>query len=269
MPIGIIQSDVPGTPIQKWMPNVTLSECYDGPRPGPSSDSTVDSQLYNAMIHPFVHGATFYWFLTVFQLFYDCLVTVLRLIWVDFDEQRNRLCRRSSGVSTLATCHRVIGSISDKNICVCVVADQGESNVGPRDHVNDTHGPENGADYYACALPAMVKEWRHRLAAPAAALVLGGTGVAGSKSSLLPFFIVELAAYCNEQDEQTFRTFCDANTSKLTVPGAIPLLFDRFATALRLTLVDFDAQISTSLRCGSGRPRYSTSRMRTSDRRWI
>lgn len=34
----------------------------------------------------------------------------------------------------------------------------------------------------------------------------------------VPFFVVELAAYCNEQDETTFRTFCDANTSKRTAP---------------------------------------------------
>lgn len=30
--------------------------------------------------------------------------------------------------------------------------------------------------------------------------------------------MVELAAYCNEEDEKTFRTFCDANSSKLTSP---------------------------------------------------
>lgn len=34
----------------------------------------------------------------------------------------------------------------------------------------------------------------------------------------LPFFVVELAAYCNEHDESTFRTFCDANTSALSAP---------------------------------------------------
>jgi sialate O-acetylesterase len=66
----------------------------------------------------------------------------------------------------------------------------------------------NGADYYGCALPAMVREWRRRLP--------GGDDLVTDTS--LPFVIVELAAYCNEQDENTFRTFCDANTSRLTAP---------------------------------------------------
>ena len=86
---------------------------------------------------------------------------------------------------------------------------QGESNVGPNDHVNDTHGPENGAEYYRCALPAMVRAWRSRLPKQPV-----GTGASGTNGSL-PFFIVELAAYCNQNDESTFMVFCDSNTTTL------------------------------------------------------
>ena len=87
--------------------------------------------------------------------------------------------------------------------------EQGESNVGPNDHVNDTHGPENGADYYRCALPSMVRAWRERL--PKQPVGIGASGNRG-----LPFFIVELAAYCNQNDESTFMVFCDSNTTTLT-----------------------------------------------------
>lgn len=61
-----------------------------------------------------------------------------------------------------------------------------------------------GATYYACALPTMVSDWRH--------------GFPQTAPTPLPFFVVELAAYCNEQDESTFRTFCDSNVSSLTAP---------------------------------------------------
>lgn len=161
VPIGIIQSDVPGTPIQKWMPNAILSECYSGAR----NNTTMagDSELYNGMIHPFVAAKQ----------------AVSAVVWY-----------------------------------------QGESNVGPNSHVEidgspDPHGPENGASYYACALPAMVNEWRNRL--PSRSYYRPGCNSSSPDcNSTLPFFVVELAAYCNEQDESTFRTFCDANHSKLT-----------------------------------------------------
>ena len=83
---------------------------------------------------------------------------------------------------------------------------QGESNVGPNDHVNDTHGPENGADYYRCALPAMIHAWRERLPTQPIGI---------RKKGNLPFFVVELAAYCNQDDESTFMVFCDSNTTTL------------------------------------------------------
>jgi hypothetical protein len=51
----------------------------------------------------------------------------------------------------------------------------------------------------------MVRAWRERL--PQQPI--------GSGSSL-PFFVVELAAYCNQNDESTFMVFCDSNTSTLT-----------------------------------------------------
>eukprot|EP01043_Picozoa_sp_COSAG02_P004904 COSAG02_NODE_130_length_34758_cov_80.817767_24_plen_130_part_00 len=76
--------------------------------------------------------------------------------------------------------------------------------------MNDTHGPENGADYYRCALPTMVRAWRDRL--PKQPVGFGASGA----NKALPFFIVELAAYCNQNDESTFMVFCDSNTTTLT-----------------------------------------------------
>ena len=77
--------------------------------------------------------------------------------------------------------------------------------------MNDTHGPENGADYYRCALPAMVRAWRERL--PKQPI---GIGASGGTPGSLPFFIVELAAYCNQNDESKVMVFCDSKTTTLS-----------------------------------------------------
>ena len=161
VPVGIVQSDVPGTKIQQWTPRENIFHCTrvcgpDGSA-SPSGNCTRHSQLYNAMIHPFV-ASNF---------------TFSAVVWY-----------------------------------------QGESNVGAPE-------PMEGAPYYACALPELVRAWRARLpTAPAKTLdlLLATTQSRLALNDPLPFFVVELAAYCNEQDEQTFRTFCDSNTSRLTVP---------------------------------------------------
>ena len=152
--VGVIQSDVPGTPIQDWSSRATISKC--------SKNTTITtSHLYNTMIHPMVEGG----------------VAVAAMVWY-----------------------------------------QGESNVGAA-------APMDGADYYGCALPTMVDDWRASFPQPTPAT--GGRRV--------PFFVVELAAYCNEHDEGTFRTFCDANTSALTSPDYhLPAM--RIAQAKALSL---------------------------------
>jgi hypothetical protein len=52
---------------------------------------------------------------------------------------------------------------------------QGESNVG-------APAPMEGADYYACALPTLIHDWRNNLISPMA-------------DKPMPFFVVELSAY--------------------------------------------------------------------------
>ena len=52
---------------------------------------------------------------------------------------------------------------------------QGESNVG-------APAPMEGADYYACALPTLIHDWRNSLISPIA-------------DKPIPFFVVELSAY--------------------------------------------------------------------------
>lgn len=69
-----------------------------------------------------------------------------------------------------------------------VVWYQGESNVG-------TASPYQGAEYYQCALPAMIANWKNNFA--------------------VPFHIVELSAYCNEHDAGTFLVWCDETKSIL------------------------------------------------------
>lgn len=56
-----------------------------------------------------------------------------------------------------------------------------------------------GPNYYACALPAMIRDWRLKFA-----------------QGDLPFVVVELPAYCNERDWATFHTFCDQPQSILS-----------------------------------------------------
>jgi hypothetical protein len=51
VPIGIIQSDVPGTPIQKWTSAAGIADCFKGPAANATAADA--SVLYNAMIHPF------------------------------------------------------------------------------------------------------------------------------------------------------------------------------------------------------------------------
>ena len=55
-----------------------------------------------------------------------------------------------------------------------------------------------GSAYYSCALPAMIDDWRLKLNRP-----------------LLPFLLVELAAYCNEHGASTFESWCDQNVSAI------------------------------------------------------
>ena len=54
----------------------------------------------------------------------------------------------------------------------------------------------------------MIRAWRERLPTQP---VGTRTGTKGN----LPFFVVELAAYCNQNDEGTFMVFCDSNTTTL------------------------------------------------------
>jgi len=65
---------------------------------------------------------------------------------------------------------------------------------------SDTGGiqPYLGPNYYACALPAMIRDWRLQF-----------------DQGNLPFIVVELPAYCNERDWATFHTFCDQPQSIL------------------------------------------------------
>jgi hypothetical protein len=72
-----------------------------------------------------------------------------------------------------------------------VLCSQGESNVG-------ADGPWTGADYYKCAMPAMLQDVRKTLGLPK-----------------LPITVVELAAYCNERDFATYHTWCDQTKSIL------------------------------------------------------
>lgn len=76
-----------------------------------------------------------------------------------------------------------------------VVWVHGARNVGP------ASDPYMGGTYYACALRAMIEEWREKLLQPH-----------------LPFLIVESPIYCNELDYRTWHTWCDDKESKLTEP---------------------------------------------------
>ena len=75
-----------------------------------------------------------------------------------------------------------------------VVWYQGESDTGP------DHGLA-GPKYYGCALGEMIKDWRLKFGIPS-----------------LPFLVVELSAYCNEDNEKTFHTWCDQQSTHLTAP---------------------------------------------------
>ena len=79
-----------------------------------------------------------------------------------------------------------------------VVWYQGESNTGPDVGLA-------GPKYYGCALGEMIKDWRLKFGIPS-----------------LPFFVVELSAYCNEDNEKTCHTWCDQQTTHLTAPDPWP-----------------------------------------------
>jgi hypothetical protein len=72
-------------------------------------------------------------------------------------------------------------------------ATEGESNVGANGI------PFTGAEYYSCALPAMLRDLRKVMELPK-----------------LPIMAVELAAYCNDHDFSTYHTWCDEPKSVLT-----------------------------------------------------
>ena len=179
VPVGIVQSDIPGTPIQAWTSYEGVAKCTNATHWGPTPSAMhTTSYHWNTMIHPLVVAR----------------LAVSSIIWY-----------------------------------------QGESNVGAA-------ATMEGAAYYACALPALVDDWRAALAAPTPTTTMrrrrrrrrtppppptGGWGAPAPSPPpppplvavpLIPFYAVELAAYCNEHDESTFRTFCDANTSALTTP---------------------------------------------------
>jgi hypothetical protein len=208
VPVGVVQSDIPGTPIQYWSSNRSISRCYKpttsataGPASGSDSDGDPlqHSVLYNTMIHPLMQA----------QLSY-----------------------------------------------VAVTWYQGESNVGAT-------AAMEGAEYYGCALPELVRDWRASLPQmpPAPALGRSTAGTVGTASAVggtgtgraveVPFFVVELSAYCNEHDQQTFRTFCDANTSALTAP-------DMHLPAMRIAqaavLVEPDTYMESAMDLGSLHP---------------
>jgi sialate O-acetylesterase len=50
VPIGVVQSDVPGTPIDHWSSTQSIGKCNNG------TATSGTSRLYNAMIFPFMHG---------------------------------------------------------------------------------------------------------------------------------------------------------------------------------------------------------------------
>uniref|UniRef100_A0A7S4T1N3 Sialate O-acetylesterase domain-containing protein n=1 Tax=Alexandrium monilatum TaxID=311494 RepID=A0A7S4T1N3_9DINO len=61
--------------------------------------------------------------------------------------------------------------------------------------------PYMGGTYYACALQALIQDWRDKL-----------------EQLNLPFLIVEIPVYCNELDYRTWHTWCDDRASKLKFP---------------------------------------------------
>ena len=75
---------------------------------------------------------------------------------------------------------------------------QGESNTA-------ADGNFVGPKYYSCALPALISDWRGKLNLPS-----------------LPFFVVELSAYCNERDTGTYKTWCDLPAKIKTVDYHLP-----------------------------------------------
>ena len=82
-------------------------------------------------------------------------------------------------------------------LIVYLLWNQGESDVGPDGGFGNGLS-FFGSKYYSCALPAMIGDWRLKLNRP-----------------LLPFLLVELAAYCNEHGASTFESWCDQNTSAI------------------------------------------------------
>ena len=62
-----------------------------------------------------------------------------------------------------------------------------------------------GSAYYGCALSAMLRDWRVALRQPS-----------------LPFLVVELAAYCNEQQPLAARRWNDTHHTKPTPPRPPP-----------------------------------------------
>lgn len=92
VPIGIVQSDVPGTPIQKWTAAPRVPECTSIPAANYSEGT---SSLYNAMIHPFVASKLAFAAITWYQgesnvgapepqegaLYYRCALPVLISDW--------------------------------------------------------------------------------------------------------------------------------------------------------------------------------------------
>lgn len=108
---------------------------------------------------------------------------------------------------------------------------QGESDVG----AGGGHGKGQsffGSAYYSCALPAMLSDWRLKLNRP-----------------LLPFLLVELAAYCNEHGASTFKSWCDQNTSAINTTDtnlpAMRLTQGRYTSGLPLVFVETAADLGS------------------------
>ena len=118
--------------------------------------------------------------------------------------------RKVSGVDTQPDCGRTSGpwvgpALFNGMIAPfiglqfkAVVWHQSESNTGP------DVGPA-GPKHCGCALGEMIKDWRLKFGIPS-----------------LPFFVVELSACCNEDNEKTCHTWCDQQTTHLTAPDPWP-----------------------------------------------
>jgi hypothetical protein len=75
---------------------------------------------------------------------------------------------------------------------------------------------------------------------------------------VLPVVVVELAAYCNEDDQQTYPTWCDTNSTKLESPDFhLPAMRVAQAAALKVP----GAYLESAMDLGSIHPanddRYS------------